>query len=157
MQKGKALPQSATQVRSTLSDHGSYGETRMGPKLPLAPKRGSVTLGRALTEVRFLMESVSVLARTSALAEGDFRVSLKCTAPLKHPQHSKHIRSYLNLLHSQIQEGVLVPHPDEAFGAFTTHACAQAAIEFHNHQLVQDRSNVIGQPSSLYLLVGLDL
>jgi len=67
------------------------------------------------------------------------------------------MKSYLNLLHCQIQEGILVPHSNKTFGAFTTHACAQAAIEFHDHQLVQDRSNVIGQSSGLYLLIGLDL
>lgn len=87
-----------------------------------------------------------------------FRVGLEHTDPLKHPhQHSKHITNYLNLLNRQIQEGVLIPHPNKTFGAFTTHACAQAAIEFHHYQLVQDRSNVIGQSSGLYLLIGLDL
>lgn len=72
-------------------------------------------------------------------------------------QREKLIKGYLNLLHGQVQEGVLVPHPDEALGAFAAHACAQATIELHNHQLVQDRSNVIRQASGLDLLIGLDL
>lgn len=72
-------------------------------------------------------------------------------------QREKLIKGYLNLLHGQVQEGVLVPHPNEALGAFAAHACAQATIELHNHQLVQDRSNVIRQASGLDLLIGLDL
>lgn len=66
-------------------------------------------------------------------------------------------RPYLDLLHCQVQEGVLVPHPDQALGAFAAHAGAQATIELHHHQLVQDRSNVIRQASGLDLLIGLDL
>lgn len=72
-------------------------------------------------------------------------------------QRAKLIRHYLDLLHCQIQESVLIPHPDEALGAFAAHACAQATIELHHHQLVQDRSNVIRQASGLDLLIGLDL
>lgn len=67
------------------------------------------------------------------------------------------LRHYLDLLHCQVQEGVLIPHPNEALGAFAAHARAQAPIELHHHQLVQDRSNVIRQPSGLDLLIGLDL
>lgn len=72
-------------------------------------------------------------------------------------QRAKPMEHYLDLLHCQVQEGVLVPHPNEALGAFAAHACAQATIELHHHQLVQDRSNVIRQASGLDLLIGLDL
>lgn len=35
---------------------------------------------------------------------------------------------YLNLLHSEVQEGVLVADTDQALGALTSHAGAQASI-----------------------------
>lgn len=45
--------------------------------------------------------------------------------------------SYLNLLHSQVQEGVFVSHTDETFRPFAAHTGAQTSIQLHHHQLVQ--------------------
>ena len=65
--------------------------------------------------------------------------------------------THFNLLNSQIQEGVLVPHTDQTLRAFAAHAGAQAAIELHYYQLVQHRRHVIRQASGLYLFIGLNL
>lgn len=64
---------------------------------------------------------------------------------------------YLNLLHGEVQEGVLVADTDQALGALTSHAGAQASVQLHHHQFVQAVSHVVRQASSSDLIVGLDL
>lgn len=63
----------------------------------------------------------------------------------------------LDLLHRQIQEGVLIADADQAFGAFTAHACSQAAVQFYHHQLVQTVGHIVRQAAGGDLVVGLDL
>lgn len=65
--------------------------------------------------------------------------------------------SYLYLLHSEVQEGVLVADADQALGALASHAGAQASIQLHHHQFVQAVGHVVRQAASSDLIVGLDL
>ncbi len=64
---------------------------------------------------------------------------------------------YLYLLHSEVQEGVLVADTDQALGTLTSHAGAQASVQLHHHQFVQAVGHVVRQASSSDLIVGLDL
>lgn len=64
---------------------------------------------------------------------------------------------YLYLLHREVQEGVLVADTDQALGALTSHAGAQASVQLHHHQFVQAVSHVVRQASASNLIVGLDL
>lgn len=64
---------------------------------------------------------------------------------------------YLYLLHSEVQEGVLVADTDQALGAFASHAGAQASVQLHHHQLVQTVSHIVRQASASDLVIGLDL
>lgn len=64
---------------------------------------------------------------------------------------------YLNLLHRQVQEGVLVADTDQALWTLTAHAGAQTSVELHHHQFVQAVSHVIRQAWCSNLIVGLDL
>lgn len=83
--------------------------------------------GFALINIRLVKENISVLARISAL--GGFQIWSQHPGPFKCLQQLfKALKRYLNLLNCQIQEGVLIPHPNKTFWAFTTHARAQAAI-----------------------------
>ena len=47
--------------------------------------------------------------------------------------------SYLNLLHSEIQEGEVRPHWDDRLGPLAAHGGPQASVEFDDHQLVEQR------------------
>lgn len=64
---------------------------------------------------------------------------------------------YLYLLHSEVQEGVLIADADQTLGAFTSHAGAQASVQLHHHQFVQTMCHIVRQASSGNLIVGLDL
>lgn len=66
-------------------------------------------------------------------------------------------RLYLNLLHRQVQESVLIAHADQALGALAAHAGAQASVQLHHHQLVEALGNVVGEASGGDPIVGLDL
>lgn len=66
-------------------------------------------------------------------------------------------RLYLYLLHGEVQEGVLVADTDQALGALTAHAGAQASVQLHHHQFVQAVGHVVRQAPSSDLIVGLDL
>lgn len=64
---------------------------------------------------------------------------------------------YLYLLHSEVQEGVLVTDADQALGALTSHAGTQASIQLHHHQFVQAVGHVVRQASSGNLIIRLNL
>ena len=64
---------------------------------------------------------------------------------------------YLYLLHSEVQEGVLVADADQALGALTAHAGAQPSVQLHHHQLVQAVGHIARQAPCSDLIVGLDL
>lgn len=64
---------------------------------------------------------------------------------------------YLYLLHSEVQEGVLVTDTDQALGALTSHAGTQASIQLHHHQFVQAVGHIVWQASSGNLIVRLNL
>lgn len=64
---------------------------------------------------------------------------------------------YLYLLHSEVQEGVLVTDADQALGALTSHAGTQASIQFHHHQFVQAVGHIVRQASSGNLIIRLNL
>lgn len=64
---------------------------------------------------------------------------------------------YLYLLHSEVQEGVLVTDADQALGALTSHAGTQASIQLHHHQFVQAVGHIVRQASSGNLIIRLNL
>lgn len=64
---------------------------------------------------------------------------------------------YLNLLHCQVQEGVLIAHADQALGALAAHAGAQASVQLHHHQLVEALGDVVGEASGGDFIVRLNL
>ena len=45
----------------------------------------------------------------------------------------------LDLLHGDVQEGELVPDFDDGLGSLAAHRCAEAAVQLHYHQLLQER------------------
>ena len=65
--------------------------------------------------------------------------------------------SHLDLLHGQVQEGVLVADADEALGALAPHAGAQPSVELHHDQLVQAVGYIVWESPGLDLIVRLDL
>lgn len=64
---------------------------------------------------------------------------------------------YLYLLHSEVQEGVLIAHTDQALGTLASHAGPQASVQLHHHQFVQALSHTVRQASSSNLIIGVDL
>lgn len=64
---------------------------------------------------------------------------------------------YLDLLHRQVQEGVLVADADQTFGAFAAHTGSQAAVELDHGQLAEAGAHVGRKPTSFDLLVRLNL
>lgn len=65
--------------------------------------------------------------------------------------------SYLDLLHRQVQEGVLVADADQTLGALTAHAGSQPSIEFDHCELVEALGDVVGEPLGLDPVIWLDL
>lgn len=66
-------------------------------------------------------------------------------------------RFYLDLLHRQIQEGVLVADADQTLGAFAAHAGPQTSIQFDHGELVEALADVVGEPLGLDPVIRLDL
>lgn len=64
---------------------------------------------------------------------------------------------HLDLLHGQVQEGVLVANADQALGALASHAGAQTAVQLHHHQLVEAGGHAVRQTPGCDLIVRLDL
>lgn len=67
------------------------------------------------------------------------------------------MRLHLDLLHRQVQEGVLAAHADQALGALAAHAGPQAAVQFDHGQLVEAGADVVGETLRPDPLVGTDL
>lgn len=64
---------------------------------------------------------------------------------------------HLDLLHRQVQEGVLVADADQALGALAAHAGAQTAVELDYGQLVERGTDVSRETPGFDLVVGLNL
>ena len=55
----------------------------------------------------------------------------------KHHNYSNNPQNYLDLLHSEVEEGEFVSDRDERLGPGTSHARTQTSVQFDDHQLVQ--------------------
>lgn len=64
---------------------------------------------------------------------------------------------YLNLLHRQVQESVLIAHADQALGALAAHAGAQASVQLHHHQLVEALGHIVGKATGGDFIIRLNL
>lgn len=66
-------------------------------------------------------------------------------------------RLYLDLLHRQVQESVLIPDADQTLGTLAAHAGSQTAVQFDHSELVEAGSDVVRETLRPDLLVRLDL
>lgn len=66
-------------------------------------------------------------------------------------------RLYLDLLHGQVQEGVLVADADQTLGALAAHAGSQTAVQFDHGELVEAGGDVVRETLRSDLVVGLNL
>lgn len=64
---------------------------------------------------------------------------------------------YLDLLHRQIQEGVLIADADKTLRALAAHAGSQATVQFNYGKLVEAGGDVVRETLGPDLLIGLDL
>lgn len=64
---------------------------------------------------------------------------------------------YLDLLHRQVQESVLVADADQTLGTLAAHAGSQTTVQFDHSKLVEAGADVVRETLRLDLLIGLDL